>query len=91
MYLNDRLAKQVQFAGALRVYKRNVRSADEELLQEGNFSEVPSMDVLKTAKHQYNKKYRLDEDYFKELRMLAYLTRSTDFTSAKVIGENLSY
>ena len=61
----------MQSAGTLRVYEHNIRLADEELLREGNFSEVPSMDVLKTAKYQYNKKYRLDEDYFKELRMFA--------------------
>ncbi len=56
----------------------------------GNFSEVPSMDVLKTAKQQYIKKYRCDEDYFKELRVLGFLKRLIDHTSKDVIGESFS-
>jgi len=67
-----------------------MRFANEDLLQEGNFSEVPSMDVLKTTKQQYNKKYRLDEDYFKELRMYRFLTRLIDRTSKEIKGENFS-
>ena len=63
------LAKEVNQIGALGVYERKLRYANEDLLKEGNFSEVPSIDVLKTTKQQYNKKYRFDEDSFKELRM----------------------
>ena len=51
------------------------------------FSKVSSLDVLKTAKHQYNKKYRLDEDYFKELRMYGFFTRSSDYTSECIKGK----
>ena len=69
------------------MFERNVRFANEDLLQEGNFSEVPSVDVLKTAKHQYNKKYRLDEDYFKELRMYGFFTRISDYDSKSFKGE----
>lgn len=70
------------------MFERNVRFANEDLLKEGNFTEVPSLDVLKTAKQQYNKKYRLDEDYFKELRMYGFFTRFTDHTSKYFQGEN---
>ncbi|CAF1579671.1 unnamed protein product, partial [Didymodactylos carnosus] len=49
-----------------------------------NFSEIPSMDALKTAKQQYNQKYRLDEDYFKELRTFRYLTHSIDHSSEDI-------
>jgi hypothetical protein len=81
------LAKQVQQIGALGVYERNLRFANEDLLKEGNFSEVPPIEVLNTAKQQYNKRYRLDEDYFKESRMFRFLTRSTDDTSKDIKGE----
>ena len=76
--------------GALGVFEKNIRSADEDLLRAGNFSQVPSMDVLKTAKQQYNKKYRLDEDYFKELRMFRFLTRFIDHNSKDVKGNNFN-
>ncbi|CAF2115689.1 unnamed protein product [Rotaria magnacalcarata] len=79
--MREAMAKRVHQIGALGVFEHNVKFADEDLLQEGNFSEVPSLDVLKTAKQQYHKKYRLDEDNFKELRMYGFFTRFTDYTS----------
>ncbi|CAF3842285.1 unnamed protein product [Rotaria sp. Silwood1] len=77
----EAMAKRVHQIGALGVFEHNVRFADEDLLREGNFTEIPSLDVLKTAKQQYNKKYRLDEDCFKELRMYGFFTRFTDYAS----------
>lgn len=82
------LAKEVIQIGALAVYERNLRDANEDLLKEGNFSHVKSTDVLNTVKQQYNKKYRLDEDCFKELRMFGFSTRYTDAFSEHVKGEN---
>ncbi|CAF1541941.1 unnamed protein product, partial [Didymodactylos carnosus] len=78
--------KQVQKIGALGVYERNLRYANEDPLKESNFTEVPSIDVLTTAKQQYNKKYRLYEDYFKELRMFGFFTRCTDDESEDIKG-----
>ncbi|CAF4331300.1 unnamed protein product, partial [Didymodactylos carnosus] len=66
------------------LFKRNLRYANEDPLKEGNFTEVPSIDVLKTAKQRYNKKYRLDEDYFQELRMSGFFTRCTDDESEDI-------
>ncbi|CAF1436149.1 unnamed protein product [Didymodactylos carnosus] len=82
----EAMAKAIHQVGALNVFERNMRFANDDLLREGNFSEVPSMDVLKTAKQQYNQKYRLDEDYFKELRMFRYLTHSIDHSSEHIKG-----
>ncbi|CAF1220695.1 unnamed protein product, partial [Didymodactylos carnosus] len=76
--------KAIQKIGALGVYERNLRYANEDPLKEGNFTEVPSIDVLKTAKQRYNKKYRLDEDYFQELRMSGFFTRCTDDESEDI-------
>ncbi|CAF3902483.1 unnamed protein product [Rotaria sp. Silwood1] len=84
----EAMAKRVHQIGALGVFEHNVRFADEDLLREGNFTEIPSLDVLKTAKQQYNKKYRLDEDCFKELRMYGFFTRFTDYASKCFKGEN---
>lgn len=69
------------------MYEQNMRNADEELLREGNFTEVPSTDVLKTAGQEYSNRYRLDEDMFKELRIFRELTERLDQCSKDVKGE----
>lgn len=80
-------AKQVSEMGALAVYERNMRSADEELLREGNYTEVPSMDVLKTPGQEYSNRNRLDEDVFRELRIFREMTYRLDQSSKEVKGE----
>lgn len=70
----------------MAVYERNVRRADESLLREGNFSQVPTTDVLKTAGQEYNNRHKLDEDTFKELRVFRELIRKLDQTSIDVKG-----
>ena len=69
------------------MYEQNMRNADEELLREGNYTEVPSTDVLKTADQEYSNRYRLDEDMFKELRIFRELTERLDQCSKDVKGE----
>lgn len=73
--------------GALAVYEQNMRNADEELLREGNYTDVPSTDVLKTAGQEYSNRYRLDEDVFKELRIFREMTYRLDQSSKEVKGE----
>lgn len=80
-------AQHVNRLGPLAAYERNVRLADENLLQEGNLTQVPSIDVLKTAGQEYNKKYRLDEDMFMEVRIFRELTERLDTSSVKVKGK----
>jgi hypothetical protein len=80
------VAQQVQEEGPLAVYERNLRRADEKLLRDGNLTQVPSTDVLKTAAYKYNNKYRLDEDMFKEVRMFRELTQRWDETSKEIKG-----
>ncbi|CAF4028148.1 unnamed protein product, partial [Adineta steineri] len=84
--IREAMAKEIKKNGGLRVYERNLRHANEDLLKEGNFSEVPSQDVLKTIKQQYDKKFRYDEDCFKDLRIFAYVTRYEDIDSEDVKG-----
>ncbi|CAF1314555.1 unnamed protein product [Adineta ricciae] len=84
--LREAIAKEVKTIGALSVYERNLRHANEDLLREGNFSEVPSKEVLDKIKQEYDKKYRLDENCFKEVRMFAFVTRYSDVHSKEVKG-----
>ena len=80
------LGRRVMESGALAVYEENLRLADEDLLKEGNISQVPSTDVLKTAGQEYANRYRLDEDMFKEVRILREITARLDQTSKDVKG-----
>ncbi|CAF1632264.1 unnamed protein product, partial [Didymodactylos carnosus] len=82
----EAMPKEVNEHGPLAIYERNLRYANEDLLKEGNFSEVSSIDVLKRTKQQYNRKYQLDENIFKDVRMFGYLTRSIDHTSKDIKG-----
>jgi hypothetical protein len=64
-----------------------MRLADENLLRNGNFTEVPSVDVLKNIGNEYNQQYRFDEDLFKEVRVLRYLINEFDDYSEEVRGK----
>ena len=81
------VAQRVNELGPLAVYEQNMRLADENLLREGNFSQVPSADVLKTVGQEYNNRYRLDEDIFKEVRIFRYITERLDQSSEDVQGK----
>lgn len=80
------VAQQVHKEGPLAIYERNLRHADENLLENGNLTQVPTREVLKTAVYEYNNKYRLDEDMFKEVRIFLLLTQRWDETSKEVKG-----
>ena len=81
------VAQQVNRLGPLGAFERNMRLADENLLEQGNWSEVPSIDVLKTIAQEYKMKYRLDEDMFKEVRIFREITEQLDQSSSKVKGK----
>ncbi len=67
--------------GTLVTYEDNLLNADEDLLQCNNYTQAPSMDVLKRAvKEQANAK-RLDQDMFIELNMMLFSMRESDQTS----------
>lgn len=76
--------------GPLGAYERNVRFANEELIEQGNYSEVPSTDVLKNIGREFNKRYELDEDMYKAVRMLRFLTAELDDASEVVKGKVLN-
>ena len=73
----------------MEAYERNVRLANEGLIIQGNYTEVPSIDVLKNARHEYDKQFDLDEDMFKAIRLLRYITHELDNSSNDVRGKYL--
>ena len=62
-------------------------TADRKLLVAGNHTECPSIEVLKKAAADYRKKMHLDEDIFKECRILARTYQKDDVGSSQVKGE----
>jgi hypothetical protein len=67
--------------GSLKTYEANVREADLELLRAGNHSFVPSIDTIRTAKSNYNKDYRFDNDPVKDLLIFQEALIVADKTS----------
>ncbi|CAF4120533.1 unnamed protein product, partial [Rotaria sordida] len=67
--------------GTLKIYEKNVLNADEHLLQYNNYSQVPSLDVIKTAVKEQNNATCLDKDMFTELMMMLFSMRESDETS----------
>ncbi|CAF3910793.1 unnamed protein product [Rotaria sp. Silwood1] len=67
--------------GTLKIYEKNVLNADEHLLQYNNYSQVPSLNVIKTAVKEQNNATCLDKDMFTELMMMLFSMRESDETS----------
>ena len=67
-------AQQVNRLSPFAVYEGNLLLSEENFLQEGGLTEVPSIDVLKTAGQEYKQKYRLDEDMFMEVHIFREMT-----------------
>ncbi|CAF0840608.1 unnamed protein product [Didymodactylos carnosus] len=78
------IPKEAETLGPLNAYEQNIHKADEDLLKAGNFSYVPTMDVIKTAIKEYKKQYQFDEDIFKEIKILRYSMFTSD-THSKIL------
>ena len=75
----------VKNLGPVGEFEKNVRQANGDLLKEGNFSNVPSVDVLKKIGAKYDEKYSFDEDMFKKMRRFRLLTHGLADISKNVI------
>ena len=73
-------------AGPLRVFRPKVEDADEEMLHAGNFTGCESIEVLKQAPADYQKKFRLDDDIFRECRVRQEILEEIDVKSDKIKG-----
>jgi len=67
--------------GTLVTYEDNILNANENLLEVNNYTQVPSMDVLKTAVKEQAIAKRLDSDMFVELFMMLFSMRESDKNS----------
>ncbi|CAF1006922.1 unnamed protein product [Didymodactylos carnosus] len=64
--------------GSLKVCRTTVNA---NRLTAGNFSACPTIDVIKQAAH-YRKQFLIDEDIFKEMRVLMHFFREADTNSS---------
>lgn len=81
----------MQEIGPAAVFRERLEAADQRLLEEGNISEVNSIEVIKKTGVDYNNKYRLDEDIFRECRILASSFRASDIDSTDIEGQLIIY
>ncbi|CAF1315062.1 unnamed protein product [Didymodactylos carnosus] len=54
----------------LEVFREHVKDANESLLAVGNYTECETIETLKKAAYVYRKKMHIDEDIFKECRII---------------------
>ncbi|CAF1572879.1 unnamed protein product, partial [Rotaria magnacalcarata] len=76
-----KMAKAAMDHGILKTYENNLLNADENLLRCNNYTQVPSMDVLKTAVKEQANSMRLDADMFTEIKILLLSMFESDTTS----------
>ncbi|CAF1184971.1 unnamed protein product [Didymodactylos carnosus] len=72
-----RAGQKVNDVGSLKVCRTTV----DANLTAGNFSACITIDVIKQAAH-YRKQFLIDEDIFKEMRVLMHFFREADTNSA---------
>lgn len=84
MYISGERVNQI---GPTAVYRERLEAADEKLLEEGNLSEVKTIEALKKTRIDYNNKFRFDEDIFRDCRVLASSFRTTDTESTHIEGK----
>ncbi|CAF4565775.1 unnamed protein product, partial [Rotaria socialis] len=79
------VGKRANEIGPLRVFRELINEADENLLAAGNYTQCPTIEVLKKAASDYREKMHIDENIFQECRMIrrAYLKDDTSSTYTK--------
>ncbi|CAF4396090.1 unnamed protein product [Didymodactylos carnosus] len=78
------VGKQANEIGPLGVFREHVKNANESLLAAGNYTECETIETLKKAAYDYRKKMHVDEDIFKECRIIARAYLAADVTSTNV-------
>lgn len=66
------------------MFRERVEAADEELLAVGNLTGCETINTLKKAAADYRQKHRIDEDIFRECRIISsvYCSEDTESTIA---------
>ena len=73
------------------MFRERLEAADEKLLAAGNFTGCETMATYKKTVVDYLKKHRLDEDIFRECRIISSAYRSADTESINIQGELIIY
>lgn len=77
--------------GPAALFRERLESADLRLLEDGNFSEVNTIEAIKKTASDHRNRYRLDEDIFRDCRVLAYGLRKADVESNDIEGKLIKY
>lgn len=81
------LGKRANEIGSLAVFRERLNNADDKLLAIGNYTECETIEVLKKAAADYRKKMHVDENIFKECRMISVVYEKGDVSSEHVQGK----
>ncbi|CAF0841297.1 unnamed protein product [Didymodactylos carnosus] len=84
------VGKQANEIGPLGVFREHVKNANESLLAAGNYTECETIETLKKAAYDYRKKMHVDEDIFKECRIIARAYLAADVTSTNVKDKSMT-
>ncbi|CAF1509386.1 unnamed protein product, partial [Adineta ricciae] len=80
------VGEAADIVGPLKVFHQKLEDADKEMLSARNFTGCETLEVIKHAVADYRKKYKLDEDIFRECRVRQQLLEDIDVVSAKIKG-----
>ena len=69
------------------MFRERVEAANEELLAVGNLTGCGTINTWKKAAADYRQKHRIDEDIFRECRIISSVYRSEDTESITAPGE----
>jgi hypothetical protein len=88
MFISGQRANEI---GPLAVFRERIEAADESLLEAGNYTGCETIEILKKAAFDYRKKMYIDENIFRECRIIARTYRLDDVTSEHVQGTSTVY
>jgi len=85
------LGQRANEIGPLAVFREHIEAADESLLEAGNYTGCRTIETFKKSAVDYRKIMHVDEDIFKECRIIARAYRKEDEDSEKVPGKSTVY
>ncbi|CAF3432704.1 unnamed protein product [Rotaria socialis] len=80
------VGKRANEIGPLGVFREHINSADRELLAAGNYTDCQTIETLKKAASDYRQKMHIDEEVFRECRIIGRAYRKADTTSEYIQG-----
>lgn len=81
MFILGRRANEI---GPLAVFRERVEATDESLLEAGNYTGCDAIETIKKTGVDYRSTLRIDEDIFRECRIIGRAYRLDDVRSESV-------